>query len=153
MVQGVLYCGDDKKLGSAAELCIICQWEWKIRGAGTSIKVAISTWQYWTVWISHPLRGISEGQTNAGWFFFFFILCPSVFCPHCHCVPQSNYQLMNGGLFLHRSCRSPVEAETWGSTEKQTEQIRAAPCFYSRSDCAFFPPVLLFKIFIRFTGC
>lgn len=74
MVQGVLYVGDDKKLTNAAELCIICQWEWKIWGAGTSIKDAISTWQYWTVGISHPLRGISEGQTHALWFFTFCFL-------------------------------------------------------------------------------
>lgn len=30
MVQGVLYCGDDKKLTNAVELCIICQGECKI---------------------------------------------------------------------------------------------------------------------------
>lgn len=97
MVQGVLCCGDDKTLTNAVELCIICQWEWKICGAGTSIKVGISTWRYWTVWISHPLWGISEGQINA---WFFSIHRPSVFCPYCHCVSQSNYQLMNGRLFF-----------------------------------------------------
>lgn len=79
MVQGVLYCEDDKKLTNAVELCIICQWEWKIWGGGTSIKIAISTWRYWTVWISHPLWGISEGQINARFFFFpFFIRRPAV---------------------------------------------------------------------------
>lgn len=96
MVQGVLYVGDDKKLTNAAELCIICQWEWKIWGAGTSIKDAISTWQYWTVGISHPLRGISEGQTHALWFFTFFFSfrVPGSFV-HPVTVLQSYYQPMN----------------------------------------------------------
>lgn len=81
MVQGVLYCRDDKRRTNAVELCVVCQWEWKICGAGTSsIKVAISTDWYWTVWISHPLREFSKGQINACDFFFqifsyiFFVL-------------------------------------------------------------------------------
>lgn len=87
MVQGVLYCRDDKKLTNAVELCVICQWEWKICGAGTSsIKVAISTWWYWTVCISHPLWGISEGQINAFFFYFFFFLSSIVPLSFVHTV-------------------------------------------------------------------
>lgn len=47
--------------------------------------------------------------------FFFSPSIPPFFCPFCHCGPQSNYQLMNVGLFfqslppsLHLSC-SPLE--------------------------------------------
>lgn len=109
---------DDKKLTNAVELCIICQWEWKIWGAGASIKDAISAWQYWTVWISHPLWGISEGQINAWWFFFLFLFYLLSFCLLSILslwVRESNYQLMDGGWFLpassqRRGCWSAVNA-------------------------------------------